>query len=104
MVVPINNSAAARARLQQVSGEQGAELQQAKAGAMRPPSPVSGADGVSLSEAASTQMGAKMVEQGPPFDLETVAKIKEAISEGRYPIDTQAIADSLFSGYTDMLL
>lgn len=103
MVVPINNSAM-RTGLPSVSGEQSPDLQKAKAGAGLPPQPASNADGVSLSEAASTQMGAQLAEKGPPFDLETVAKIKEAIAEGRYPIDTQAIAESLFSGYADMLL
>lgn len=62
------------------------------------------ADAVMLSGAASLQMGETLAAKNPPFDLETVSRIKQAISEGRYPIDTQAIAESLFAGYSELIV
>lgn len=61
-------------------------------------------DAATLSDSAALQMGQTLAAKGPPFDLETVARIKEAIAEGRYPIDTKAISESLFSGLSDMYL
>jgi negative regulator of flagellin synthesis FlgM len=62
------------------------------------------ADSAGTRQGTALQMGATLAAKGPPFDLETVARIKEAISEGRYPIDTKAIAESLFEGLSDLHL
>lgn len=40
---------------------------------------------------------------GPPIDLEIVAKIKEAIAEGKYPIDLEKITESLFQDFINMV-
>lgn len=61
-------------------------------------------DMATLSDGAAYQIGRTLAAKGPPFDLETVARIKEAIAEGRYPIDTKAISESLFAGFSDMNL
>lgn len=63
--------------------------------------PAPSADGVELSKAAQAMPSA--TEAGPPFDLELVSRIKEQIAEGRYPIDLEAITDSLFNSYRDLM-
>jgi len=40
---------------------------------------------------------------GPPFDLEIVSKIKKEIAEGKYPIDLEAITESLYEAYVDLI-
>lgn len=39
-----------------------------------------------------------MKEAGPTFDTEAVARIKQAIAEGRYPIDADKIVQKLIEG------
>lgn len=58
-------------------------------------------DGVELSKAAQAMPGG--IEAGPPFDLELVSRIKEKIAEGNYPNDVDAITDSLFDSYRDLM-
>ena len=38
----------------------------------------------------------------PPIDVESVSKIKEAIANGEYPIDLDAVADMLLDAYKEM--
>ncbi len=40
---------------------------------------------------------------GPPIDLQIVAKIKDAISEGKYPVDLDKITESLFQDFVKMM-
>lgn len=40
---------------------------------------------------------------GPPIDLESVKRIKEAIAEGKYPIDLDKITESLFQDFTQLM-
>ncbi|TCP61360.1 FlgM family anti-sigma-28 factor [Rhodovulum bhavnagarense] len=63
--------------------------------------PVTAGDQVSLSQEAR-QLPAGL-EAGPPLDLPLVKKIKDAITEGRYPINYDRIADSLFESYQEMM-
>lgn len=58
-------------------------------------------DVVSLSRSAQT-LPAELKEAGPPMDLQSVKRIKEAIAEGKYPIDLDAITESLFQDYLDL--
>ena len=44
---------------------------------------------------------AKLAQQ-PPIDTETVARIKNAIADGKYPIDIDAVSDALMDAYRDM--
>ncbi|MGS4946788.1 flagellar biosynthesis anti-sigma factor FlgM [Meridianimarinicoccus sp. RP-17] len=56
---------------------------------------------VSLSKAAG--QFPKGMDAGPPFDLDTVKRIKAEIADGNYPINVDRIADSLFESYHDMI-
>ena len=38
----------------------------------------------------------------PPIDTEAVARIKNAIADGKYPIDIDAVSDALMDAYRDM--
>ena len=38
----------------------------------------------------------------PPIDTEAVARIKDAISDGKYPIDIEAVSDALMDAYRNM--
>ena len=37
----------------------------------------------------------------PPINLELVNEIRQKVSEGRYPLDLDAISDKLFANITD---
>lgn len=90
-----------KARLQKASQDPGA----AKANVETPKGvgapAAAAADGVELSKAAQAMPGG--IDVGPPFDLELVSKIKKEIAEGRYPVDLEAITDSLFESYRDLM-
>ena len=73
-------------------------------GAGAPTGPSPAADAATISATPALQIGETLAAKGPPFDMESVARIKEAIAEGRYPIDTKAIAESLFAGLSDLNL
>ena len=96
-------SGPSRLRLTDVGAEQTGTTARTSAG----PAPASGpapADEVMLSDSAALSMGETLAAKNPPFDLETVSRIKQAIAEGRYPIDTQAISESLFAGFSELIL
>lgn len=59
-------------------------------------------DSVSLS-AASQTLPAELKDAGPPMDLEIVKRIKDAIAEGKYPIDLEKITESLFQDYLELV-
>lgn len=42
------------------------------------------------------------LKAGPPVEIETVNRIREAIAENRYPIDLKAITDSLFQSFLEI--
>lgn len=44
----------------------------------------------------------KSMSKEPPIDKATTSRIKEAISNGNYPLDTTKIADALFDAYKEM--
>ncbi len=60
-----------------------------------------GADTVALS-AGATALPEELAG-GPPIDLEIVSKIKQAIEEGKYPIDLEKITESLFQDFVKMM-
>ena len=64
-------------------------------------SPATG-DSVSLSAAAQS-MPAELKDPSPPMDLEIVKRIKDAIAEGKYPIDLEKITESLFQDYLELV-
>ena len=77
-----------------------------------PPTPVRGpsaatpeaSDLVELAHPGGSAVAADLAVQSPPFDLESVTRIKKAIADGTYPIDLRKITESLFEGHEDMLL
>lgn len=40
---------------------------------------------------------ARMAAEGAPIDFDHVAAIKEAIAQGKYPVDAEKIAESMIS-------
>ncbi|MFO7771116.1 MAG: flagellar biosynthesis anti-sigma factor FlgM [Roseovarius gahaiensis] len=64
---------------------------------------VKAVDNARLSDQASVQMIKTLAENGPPFDAENVTRIKQALSEGRYPVDSQRITDSIFQDYNALM-
>lgn len=73
-----------------------------RAGTAQGSSPVNATDSVSLSQAA--QQLPESLKTEPPFDIEAVSRIKEAIAEGKYPIDMDRITESLFESYRDLVI
>lgn len=96
-------SGPSRLRLGEVATDQTATASRTPAGAA-PASGPAPADQVMLSDSAALNMGQTLAAKNPPFDLETVSRIKQAIEEGRYPIDTKAISESLFAGFSELIL
>ena len=58
-------------------------------------------DSVKVSEAASSQILSK-ISQNPPINSEAVSRIKDAIAEGKYPVDIDQISDALMDAYRDL--
>ena len=44
----------------------------------------------------------KEMAQSAPIDVDKVAKIKEAISSGNYPLDLDKLSDALMQAYREM--
>ena len=58
-------------------------------------------DTVKVSEAASPQLVSQL-SANPPIDSEAVSRIKNAIAEGKYPVDVDLISDALMDAYRDL--
>jgi negative regulator of flagellin synthesis FlgM len=58
-------------------------------------------DTVDLSGSLPTATLADFTKKAP-IDVESVSKIKEAIANGEYPIDLDAVADMLLDAYKEM--
>jgi len=58
-------------------------------------------DTVQVSDAASLQRVSEL-SQNPPINSEAVNRIKDAIAEGRYPVDIDLISDALMDAYRDL--
>ena len=56
---------------------------------------------VDTSKVEMSDKVAQLAKQ-PPIDTEAVARIKNAIADGRYPIDIEAVSDALMDAYRDM--
>lgn len=100
MVDSVNNQLSARMR-QPLSSTDTAGPNKASGGAARTAvgTPVGAVDQVVLSDQVSNLQVQEMVQKGPPFDLERVTRIREAVAEGRYPVDSSAITEALFEDY-----
>jgi negative regulator of flagellin synthesis FlgM len=62
-------------------------------------SPAASTEAVSLSPLASTMQG----NEKPPINTARIQEIKAAISEGRFKINPEAIADSLIETARDLV-
>jgi len=100
MVESVNSSLAARTRLQ-TSYADTAVTKQAQPASNT--APINSVDKVVLSDSVSVQLAESLAQKGPPFDLERVSRIKQAVAEGRYPVDPQRITDSIFQDYSALL-
>ena len=100
MVDPISTSAA-RPRIVRPGEDAGLPVQGSAVGVSSTAVPNPKGDSVSLSTAA--QALPDELKGGPPMDLTIVAKIKEAIADGKYPIDLEKITDSLFENYMELV-
>lgn len=99
MVDAVNSSNAARLRLMSVQTDSMAQ----GVGNARQGQPVNAPDKVRQGDSASIQLVQNLAEKGPPFDVERVSRIKEALAEGRYPVDAGAISDSIFQDYSALM-
>lgn len=103
MVEPINTS---QGRIRSLKAGDDVGLSQAGTNpASVPATPAAArASGDSLTLSASAQaVPAELKEAGPPMDLEIVQRIKDAIAEGKYPIDLEKITESLFRDYLELM-
>ena len=46
-----------------------------------------------------TNLARQLAESGPPVDYAKIAQISQAISQGRYKVDAQAVADAMLRFY-----
>ena len=63
------------------------------------------ADNVMSSNVVDIENTKKLVKemaQSAPIDVDKVAKIKEAISTGKYPLDLDKLSDALMQAYREM--
>ena len=58
-------------------------------------------DSVKVSDAASPQRVADISARAP-IDSEAVSRIKDAIAQGKYPIDLDQISDALMDAYREL--
>ena len=56
------------------------------------------ADTVKVSSAASSKAYQQLAE-APPIDNEAVRRIKDAIAQGKYPVDVDLISEALMDAY-----
>ena len=50
----------------------------------------------------NTKTLVKEMAQSAPIDVDKVAKIKEAISSGKYPLDLDKLSEALMQAYREM--
>ena len=86
--------------IQPSSGEQAARTPIAKPADTPPPT-----QGVSVNIGSSSQLRGMEngVANAPMVDAKKVAEIKQAISEGRFQINSAAIADSLINDVNELI-
>jgi len=61
-------------------------------------------DQVQLGSSGTSAVVSDLVAKGPPFDFDTVERIKKAIENGTYPIDVDKITRHLFDSHDDIRL
>ena len=53
-------------------------------------------------KADSVKLAVAGMASNPPIDVEAVARIKDAIKNGKYPVDLDKISDMLMDAYRDL--
>lgn len=105
MVEPVSYSAG-KARIQRTASENTASVGQSSTGGsaatnMSRAASLSGATEMVSISAAAKAMPSEL-KSGPPIDIESVNRIREAISENRYPVNLKAITESLFQSFLEV--
>ena len=62
------------------------------------PNSSGGTDAINVSMKASVSS----LAENPPVDIEVVNRIKQAISDGRYPINLDLVSERLMESYLEM--
>ena len=107
MVEPVSYSAG-KARIQRSASENPAPVGQSAMGssnsaaAQTSRAATLGAATAMLSLSAAAKALPSELKSGPPIDIESVNRIREAISENRYPVDLKAITESLFQSFLEV--
>lgn len=99
MVEPVTHSAG-KARIQRQGADATATAGNGVAVGNARSMAAPAADSISIS--ATAKALPSELKAGPPVDIETVTRIREAIAENRYPIDLQAITESLFQSFLEV--
>lgn len=100
MVEPISSSIA-RPKIARPGEDVGLPI--AGSGASASATAVASPSGDSVSLSAAAQAMPAELNGGPPIDTDTVKRIKDAIAEGNYPINLDAIMESLFENYVELV-
>ena len=66
-----------------------------------PPTSKSSGESIDI-KADSVKLAVADMASNPPIDVEAVAKIKDAIANGKYPVDLDKISDMLMDAYRDL--
>lgn len=65
-----------------------------ESGQTRAPAKVSSETASEAAQSVSTP-AARMAAQGAPLDMERIARVKQAIASGNYPVDPEKIAEKM---------
>jgi negative regulator of flagellin synthesis FlgM len=95
------SSSTARPRIARPGEDAGLTVQGSAVGGASSAVPTAAGDSVTLSPAAATLP--EELRSGPPIDKAVVGEIKDAIAQGKYPIDLEAITESLFENYLELV-
>lgn len=60
------------------------------------------ASGDTMEISATSTALPQALQSGPPIEMELVTKLQERIAAGDYPIDLDAITESLFQSYLEL--
>jgi negative regulator of flagellin synthesis FlgM len=113
MVEPVSYSAG-KTRTQRPNSEAGQTVGKASSGGvastssaavgLTPGAAVASAAGMadSISFSPAARALPSDLKAGPPIDMESVSRIRDAIAENKYPIDLQAITESLFQSFLEI--
>lgn len=57
------------------------------------------AEKITSLDSSVTTVVSELKQKGPPFDTEKVSRIKEAVAQGTYPINREALSDKMFQSF-----